>query len=102
MRTMTAITLSVSLILAACSRDVSTVAAPAVVTLPADVKDLAKEPAGHGALNSPVEVPTGATTVAAPQEEALAATGELVSPMRSQVAPKMPGRVAAVFVREGQ
>ena len=31
----------------------------------------------------------------------LTATGEFVSPSKSEVAPKMPGRVAAVYVDEG-
>lgn len=58
--------------------------------LPADVADLAK----------PEETPAAAV-----QEEtslsALQPTGEFVSPSRSEVAPKMPGRVAAVYVDEG-
>lgn len=58
--------------------------------LPADVADLAK----------PEETP--ATAV---QEETslstLQPTGEFVSPSKSEVAPKMPGRVAAVYVDEG-
>jgi membrane fusion protein (multidrug efflux system) len=62
-------------------------AAPA---LPADVADLAK----------PKETPKAA----AREETSLSAlqpTGEFVSPSKSEVAPKMPGRVAAVYVDEG-
>lgn len=80
-----------ALMSAACSRDASLVSSADAATLPRDVQDLAKPPA-----------PKVTTTVAAPAEDApIAATGELISPMRSQVAPKQPGRVAAVFVREG-
>jgi membrane fusion protein (multidrug efflux system) len=66
----------------------------AATVLPGDVRDLAK-PAPKATAQT---VTTVAETAAAP----LAATGELISPMRSQVAPKQPGRVAAVFVREGE
>lgn len=63
-------------------------AAPA---LPADVADLAK--------------PEETAAADAQKEEtslsALQPTGELVSPSKSDVAPKMPGRVAAVYVDEG-
>lgn len=88
MRTAIALLISAPLLLlAACSRDV-TAATPAATTLPADVRDLAK----------PVELqPAAAPAV----EASISATGELTSPSRSQVAPKQPGRVAAVYVREG-
>jgi membrane fusion protein (multidrug efflux system) len=46
---------------------------------------------------------TAATGTAAPTENAstIAATGEFVSPVRSELSPKMPGRVARVYVEEG-
>ncbi len=80
------------LVLAACSREVPTaVTSVAVTTLPADIRDLAKPAAGQAPLPVLHEA----------EPAAIAASGELISPMRSQVAPKQPGRVAAVFVREG-
>lgn len=78
------------LISTACSRDSDVVASAGANTLPGDVRDLAKP------------APKAAEPKAQPAEPAvIAATGELISPMRSQLAPKQPGRVAAVYVREG-
>jgi RND family efflux transporter MFP subunit len=59
--------------------------------LPADVADLAKPD------------PTTAAVVTEDEKglSALQPTGEFVSPSKSEVAPKMPGRVAAVYVDEG-
>ena len=79
------------LLVTGCSRDADVVTTAGAATLPADVRDLAKPAAMPAAAPAPAE-----TTPAA-----IAATGELISPMRSQVAPKQPGRVAAVYVREG-
>lgn len=62
--------------------------------LPADVADLAK----------PEETPASAVQTAEEEAASLSAlqpTGEFVSPSKSEVAPKMPGRVAAVYVDEG-
>jgi RND family efflux transporter MFP subunit len=69
--------------------------------LPADVAGLAtpdKSAAAAPAATAPgtSPAPTGATTLAALQP-----TGEFVSPSRSEVAPKEPGRVAAVYVDAG-
>ena len=77
----------------------ATAPAPA---LPADVAGLATPDKSAAAApaaaatpgNSPA--PAGATTLAALQP-----TGEFVSPSRSEVAPKEPGRVAAVYVEAG-
>jgi RND family efflux transporter MFP subunit len=59
--------------------------------LPADVADLAK----------PEETPAAGVQEEAASLSALQPTGEFVSPSKSEVAPKMPGRVAAVYVDEG-
>jgi RND family efflux transporter MFP subunit len=59
--------------------------------LPADVADLAK----------PEETPATAVQEEETSLSALQPTGEFVSPSKSEVAPKMPGRVAAVYVDEG-
>lgn len=63
--------------------------------LPADVRDLAElaEPA------TPIIPDAGAVVVAGSN---LTANGEFVSPARSEVTPKIPGRVGRVFVDEGE
>jgi membrane fusion protein (multidrug efflux system) len=66
--------------------------------LPSDVADLARPEApapGEPATPSLGEEPVG-TGIAS-----LEPTGEFVSPSSSEVAPKLPGRVAAVYVDEG-
>ena len=63
--------------------------------LPADVSGLS--PAETGTI-----VP--ATTAGTPAESptnSLVSTGEFISPVRSELAPKIPGRVARIFVEEG-
>lgn len=88
---------------AACSSDESkaetvtttsattTQAAPA---LPADVQEIATATA---AATDTAAV----ATASAIDANTLAATGEFVSPVRSELSPKTPGRVAKVFVNEG-
>lgn len=67
---------------------------------PADVAHLVTE-------GEPAAQPAPAAGETAPRIEEgrsladLEPTGELISPSRSEVAPKMPGRVAAVYVDEG-
>jgi RND family efflux transporter MFP subunit len=65
--------------------------------LPADVAQLAtsETPAAAAPGTAPGQAPA-ATSLAALQP-----TGEFVSPSRSEVAPKEPGRVAAVYVDAG-
>jgi RND family efflux transporter MFP subunit len=80
-------------VLARCSSEESTAAtitetAPAP-PLPADVAALAE-----------TAVTTSANTTAAPSN-ALEITGEFVSPVRSELSPKTPGRVARMHVAEG-
>lgn len=65
----------------------STSDAPA---LPSDVADVA-------AVNT-AAVETAATTTAS---SAFEATGEFISPVRSELSPKLPGRVAKLYVDEG-
>lgn len=88
-----------SLSLAACGGDESkaqpatastgTQAAPA---LPADVQDIATATAAAA---------TASATESAGDPNLLTATGEFVSPVRSELSPKTPGRVAQMFVAEG-
>jgi RND family efflux transporter MFP subunit len=64
--------------------------------LPADVAQLAQP--------DPSAAPPASAPAAAPAQAGLAAlapTGEFVSPSRSEVSPKEPGRVAAVYVDAG-
>lgn len=61
--------------------------------LPADVAQLAKP--------EPTEQKPEVTEKAQTSLSSLEPTGEFVSPSKSEVAPKMPGRVAAVYVDEG-
>lgn len=66
--------------------------------LPSDVADLAQPEAsapGEPASPSSGEEPVGTGVTS------LEPTGEFVSPSSSEVAPKLPGRVAAVYVEEG-
>jgi RND family efflux transporter MFP subunit len=68
--------------------------------LPADVAQLAQPAPSTAAAGTAAP----AVTPAAPEATSLAAlepTGEFVSPSRSEVAPKEPGRVAAVYVDAG-
>jgi membrane fusion protein (multidrug efflux system) len=69
----------------------TTQAAPA---LPSDVQEIATATA---AATDTANV----ATAAAADANRLTATGEFVSPVRSELSPKLPGRVAKVFVNEG-
>ena len=85
----------------ACSTDESkadtTTTAVATLTdapaLPADVQNIATATAAAVTSTSP--------EAAAADANSLSATGEFVSPVRSEVSPKTPGRVARMFVDEG-
>jgi membrane fusion protein (multidrug efflux system) len=93
------------LLMAACAGDKDKKAAdkPAAddpkpaAALPADVAHLAQP-------DKDVPAPAASESSAAPAPaslSALAPTGEFVSPAKSEVAPKEPGRVAAVYVDAG-
>jgi RND family efflux transporter MFP subunit len=72
--------------------------------LPADVAQLAPPatPAMPSTATAPPAAPGTAPQAPAPTSlAALEPTGEFVSPSRSEVAPKEPGRVAAVYVDAG-
>jgi membrane fusion protein (multidrug efflux system) len=95
--------LAAALTLAACAADKDKKAAdkPAEKTeakpapaLPADVAQLA-QPDPSAAPPAPAQAPATASLAS------LQPTGELVSPSRSEVSPKEPGRVAAVYVDAG-
>lgn len=67
--------------------------------LPADVADLAQPEAP--APGEAAAAPTVAEEPVGTDITSLEPTGEFVSPSRSEVSPKLPGRVAAVYVDEG-
>ena len=75
-----------------------TTAAKPAPPLPADVAQLAPvaKPADASGAAAATSQEPAATSLAA-----LQLTGEFVSPSRSEVAPKQPGRVAAVYVDAG-
>lgn len=84
-----------AVLLAACAADSKKSAAPQPSpALPADVAQLAPTPAA-------AVPPTDATPPAERGLAGLEPSGEFRSPSRSEVAPKFPGRVAAVYVDEG-
>lgn len=95
-----------ALLAVACSKPVPPEAANktpgATSDLPADVADLAtqKDPAPE-VVEATAAPGSPAPAAAAANESELSTTGEFVSPTETQLAPKNGGRVAAVFVDEG-
>ncbi|MEA2695343.1 MAG: rane fusion protein multidrug efflux system [Acidobacteriota bacterium] len=74
--------------------------------LPSDVAPVSGIASGIAKADSPPATPSAAapaSPAAATVEDAgrVAATGELVSPVRSELAMRLPGRVGKVFVDEG-
>ena len=100
MRSSLLITLIVALAAFGCSSDEPTPAAKAdtVTTtqeappLPADVAQVANASTTQAATGTVAEI-TAASSISA--------TGEFVSPVRSELSPKLPGRVARMYVEEG-
>ncbi len=82
----------------ACSSDESKAAATDSATteapaLPSDVAEVAT-------INT-AAVETAATATSETNAQLFEATGEFVSPVRSELSPKLPGRVAKMYVDEG-
>jgi RND family efflux transporter MFP subunit len=75
----------------------TTQAAPA---LPNDVKDVAAAATATVSTTTP-EPQSGAPAIATESGGTIVATGEFVSPVRSELAVKFPGRVAKMYVDEG-
>ena len=67
--------------------------------LPADVQSVA--PAGQTQTTSATSTSTAVAEASPADSGLVTATGEFISPAQSELAPKFPGRVAAVFVDEG-
>jgi len=90
------------LLTAACARKPANVSATTTIAeappLPADV-------AAVSATATPAATTTSTTTaetsVAEATGDTIVATGEFIAPTRSELAVKMPGRVARMFVEEG-
>lgn len=98
MRAHLSLVLTVSLAAFGCSSDEPAPDANATTTgtqeapaLPADVQQVATA--------STTTIVT--STAIAADANTLSATGEFVSPVRSELAPKLPGRVARMYVEEG-
>ena len=95
---LTSILILLSLGITACSTDESKAettgtTSTAAPELPSDVAEVA-------AINT-AATETAATATAAAGANMFEATGEFVSPVRSELSPKLPGRVAKLFVDEG-
>jgi RND family efflux transporter MFP subunit len=96
---LTSILILLSLGITACSTDeskaetTSTTATSEAPALPSDV-------AGVAAINT-AATETAATATNAANANVFEATGEFVSPVRSELSPKLPGRVARLYVDEG-
>lgn len=86
---------------------VDAAAAPALPALPADVEQIAgiaptSDLAGGEVAGSGSTVVASAATAAAGTDSGeVEATGELVSPVESELAVRMPGRVGKMYVDEG-
>lgn len=74
--------------------------APELPALPADVQDIAAIAKPEGADTPTIAEGTGET--AGGVAGTVAATGELVAPVTSEVAVRMPGRVGRVYADEGE
>ncbi len=97
----TLVLLIVALTIVACSKkDTTAVTTTQAPALPSDVSQVAAV-----ATTSSVSTASGATQTDAVTADVsggrIAATGEFVSPVRSELAAKMPGRVARMYVDEG-
>lgn len=92
--------LAISLITTAACSNEDSVAATTATTATAEAPEL---PEDVRQIAAAATVTDAVTSTAAPAADAnlLVATGEFVSPVRSELSPKSPGRVARLFVDEG-
>jgi RND family efflux transporter MFP subunit len=93
------LTLTLTLVvLAGCSTDESKAETETTATTTNDAPALPSDVADVAAINTAaVETAATATT----STSAFEATGEFMSPVRSELSPKLPGRVAKLYVDEG-
>jgi RND family efflux transporter MFP subunit len=89
--------LLIAVIVAACAKKQPAAATKEAPPLPADVQNVA---AAATATTSTGES-AGAATAAAESSGTIVATGEFVSPVRSELSAKIPGRVQKLYVDEG-
>lgn len=76
-------------------------AVPAAEAATAELPPLPADVAGVEAVTRPVTMPAAIAEADPLVDGVFAANGEFVSPSRSDVAPKIPGRVARVYVDDG-
>jgi RND family efflux transporter MFP subunit len=96
------LTLALSAIgVTACSSEDSSAATTETATTATAAPALPSDVAGVAAINT-AATETGATsTTGTVDANTFEATGEFVSPVRSELSPKMPGRVLKMYVDEG-
>jgi membrane fusion protein (multidrug efflux system) len=85
----------------ACSNDDSKAATATTATTTAAAPALPADVEGVTAAATSTATTTVTSTVESADANGFTATGEFVSPVRSDLSPKMPGRVARVYVDEG-
>ena len=86
------------LVLVGCSTDESKAETATTATTTNEAPALPSDVADVAAINT-AAVETAATATAS--TSAFEATGEFISPVRSELSPKLPGRVARLYVDEG-
>lgn len=92
------LTLALLALITACSGDESKAATETTATTTANAPALPTDVADVAAINTAAVETAATTTVDANTFEA---TGEFISPVRSELSPKLPGRVSQMFVDEG-
>lgn len=85
--------------LAGCGGDDETAVATTTATTTAEAPALPADVAGVSAAAT--DTAETSTAEQGADSSTLVATGEFVSPVRSELSPKMPGRVARMYVEEG-
>lgn len=95
-------TLLITLALFGCAKKETPAAATTTQAAPELPSDVSKVQAAATATTATAETSTSTAPVAAADATGtIVATGEFVSPVRSELAVKMPGRVAKMYVDEG-
>jgi membrane fusion protein (multidrug efflux system) len=89
------------LALAACAKREPAAAAAKDAPLPEDVQKVQGAVTATATTASTDSTGTASAAVADDRNSAIVATGELISPVRSELSVKMPGRVGKMYVDEG-
>lgn len=101
---LTSILILLSLGITACSTDESKAEVTATTTTTTSTTEAPALPgdvAGVAAINTAATETAATSTSEAASANTFEATGEFVSPVRSELSPKLPGRVAKLYVDEG-